>query len=129
MTRDVFTINVTTDLREAEHQMKERNIRHVPVVSGEEVIGMLSLTDLMRISFGDVYGESQTDVDYAIYDMLSIKQVMVSNPVTVQSNSTIKDAAEILASKEFHALPVTEDGKLVGIVTSTDLIKFLIDLY
>lgn len=129
MTTDVFTINVTTNLRDAEHEMKARNIRHVPVVSGEELIGMLSLTDLMRISFGDVYGESQTDVDSAIYDMLSLKQVMVSNPVSIEKDTTIKEAAEILSSKEFHALPVTDDGKLVGIVTSTDLIRFLIDLY
>lgn len=129
MTKDVFTINVTTGLKEAEHEMKERNIRHVPVVSGDELIGMLSLTDLMRISFGDVYGESQSDVDYAIYDMLSIKQVMVSNPVSVSPDTTIKEAAEILSTKEFHALPVAENGTLVGIVTSTDLIKYLIDLY
>jgi len=129
MTTDVFTINVTTNLRDAEHEMKARNIRHVPVVSGEELIGMLSLTDLMRISFGDVYGESQTDVDSAIYDMLSLKQVMVSNPVSIEKDTTIKEAAEILSSKEFHALPVTDEGKLVGIVTSTDLIRFLIDLY
>jgi CBS domain-containing membrane protein len=129
MTRDVFAINVKTGLKEAEHEMKERNIRHVPVVSGDELIGMLSLTDLMRISFGDVYGDSQSDVDYAIYDMLSLKQVMVTHPVSINPNTTIKEAAEILANKEFHALPVTEDGKLLGIVTSTDLIKYLIDLY
>ena len=129
MTKDVFTINVTTGLKEAEHEMKERNIRHVPVVSGDELIGMLSLTDLMRISFGDVYGDSQSNVDAAIYDMLSIKQVMVANPVSVEPSTTIKEAAEILSSKEFHALPVTENGVLQGIVTSTDLIKYLIDLY
>jgi CBS domain-containing protein len=129
MTTDVFTINIKTGLKEAENEMRSRNIRHVPVVSGTELIGMLSLTDLMRISFGDVYGDSQSDVDYAIYDMLSIKQLMVVHPVSINPDTTIKEAAEILANNEFHALPVTVDDELQGIVTSTDLIKYLIDLY
>jgi CBS domain-containing protein len=54
-------------------------------------------------------------------------QVMVSNPVTVKSMQTIKEVAEILASREFHALPVIDGTKLVGIVTTTDLIKYLLE--
>ncbi len=90
---------------------------------------MLSLTDLQRISFVDNFGDGEDLVDTAVYTMLSLEQVMVSNPISVSSATTIKEVAEILSKQEFHALPVVDDGKLVGIVTTTDLIKFLIDQY
>lgn len=54
---------------------------------------------------------------------------MTKEVITVQKDDTILDAAVILSKNEFHALPVTDNGKLVGIVTTTDLIKFLIDQY
>ncbi|MCF6347769.1 MAG: CBS domain-containing protein [Flavobacteriaceae bacterium] len=61
--------------------------------------------------------------------MLSVSQIMVNNPEKVSSDSTIKDVAALLASKEFHALPVVENDRLVGIITTTDLLNYLIDLY
>jgi CBS domain-containing protein len=58
--------------------------------------------------------------------MFTIKQVMKKHIVTVSTSNSIKEVAEILASKEFHALPVVDNNKLVGIVTTTDLIKYLL---
>jgi CBS domain-containing protein len=99
------------------------------VVSGEVIIGMLSYTDLLRISFADAVDESEKDVDTLVYNMFTIDQVMAKNITTVDSQTSIKEVAEILASKEFHALPVVDDGSLVGIVTTTDLINYLIAQY
>lgn len=61
--------------------------------------------------------------------MFSVEQVMARNLVKVAPDTSIKEVAEILSKKEFHALPVVEDELLVGIVTTTDLIKYLIDQY
>jgi hypothetical protein len=61
--------------------------------------------------------------------MFTIEQVMAKRLVTIAPETTIKEAAEILATKEFHALPVVEGDLLVGIVTTTDLIKYLIQQY
>ncbi|MCF8255914.1 MAG: CBS domain-containing protein [Flavobacteriales bacterium] len=129
MTAQVVTLNLSHTLKDAEALFKKHHIRHIPVVSGGSLIGMLSLTDLLRISFVDNYSDEEGRVDTAIYDMLSIDQVMVSNPVCVQSGLSIKEVAEILASKEFHALPVVDGEKLVGIVTTTDLIKYMLTQY
>ena len=129
MSAHVVSVNLSHSLDHAELLFKKHNIRHIPVVSGDKLIGMLSLTDLQRLSFVDSYGEDEVDVDTAVYNMLSVDQVMVSNPVAVQSDLSIKEVAEILASREFHALPVLEGTKLVGIVTTTDLIKYLLDQY
>lgn len=129
MTSQVTTLNLSQSLEDAEKLFKKHKFRHIPVVSGDELIGMLSLTDLLRISFVDNYDDNEGAVDTAVYQMLSIEQVMVSKPVAVQSDQTIREVAEILSAKEFHALPVLEGTKLVGIVTTTDLIKYLLEQY
>lgn len=129
MTSDVITLNPSNGLETAEKLFKKYNIRHIPVVSGDAIIGMLSYTDLLRISFADAIDENETDVDTVVYEMFTIEQVMAKNLVSVNSNTTIKEVAEILSKKEFHALPVVDDNKLVGIVTTTDLINYLIEQF
>lgn len=129
MTSQVITLNTSQSLAEAEEIFTKHNIRHIPVVSGTKLMGILSLTDILRISFVESYGDEEHSVDTAVYNILSIEQVMVTNPVTVSPTQTIKEVAQILSNKEFHALPVVEDGVLKGIVTTTDLIKYLLAQY
>ncbi|HRV55334.1 MAG TPA: CBS domain-containing protein, partial [Mangrovimonas sp.] len=83
--------------------------------------------DLLRISFADAVDEHEEYVDAVVYNMFTIEQVMTKNVVSIPATTTIKEAAEILAHKEFHALPVIEGDKLIGIVTTTDLIRYLIN--
>jgi CBS domain-containing protein len=129
MTRDVITLNTSNSLETAEHLFKTNHIRHIPVVSGDVIKGMLSYTDLLRISFADAIDESDESVDTIVYNMFTIEQVMAKSLVSIASSTLIKEVAEILAKKEFHALPVVDDNKLVGIVTTTDLINYLIDQF
>ena len=129
MTKEVITLSSTDDLMTAEKIFKKENIRHIPVVSGSEIKGMLSYTDLLRISFADAVDENETDVDTVVYNMFTIDQVMAKNLETVNSSTTIKEVAEILAKKEFHALPVVDNNELVGIVTTTDLIYYLLEQF
>ncbi|WP_452600404.1 CBS domain-containing protein [Pontimicrobium sp. MEBiC01747] len=129
MTKDVITLNHSDNLETAETLFKKNNIRHIPVVSGDKIIGMLSYTDLLRISFADAVDANEQNVDTVVYNMFTIEQVMAKNLVSVNTNTTIKEVAEILAKKEFHALPVIDNDKLVGIVTTTDLINYLINLF
>ncbi|CAM1351497.1 CBS domain-containing protein [Tenacibaculum insulae] len=126
MSKNVITLSSSDDLMLAEKLFKKEKIRHIPVVSGSEIKGMLSYTDLLRISFADAVDIDETNVDTVVYNMFTIDQVMAKNLVTVTSSSTIKEVAEILAKKEFHALPVVDNNELVGIVTTTDLINYLI---
>ena len=129
MTEEVQTVNVTHSLQEANNLFNKYNIRHLPVVSGDKLIGILSQTDILRISFGNTFGAEQSGSDEAIFDMLSINQVMKHSPETVSSEDTLKSAAETLAKREFHALPVVDNEKLVGIVTTTDIIKYFLEQY
>lgn len=125
MSKEVIALSRSEDLDRAELLFKRHNIRHIPVVSGESIIGMLSYSDLLRISFADATNDER-NIDAVVYNMFSIEQVMTKNLVSVNSNTSIKKVAEILAEKEFHALPVVDDAILVGIVTTTDLIKYML---
>lgn len=126
MTESVITLKKKDRLETAEMLFKKHKIRHIPVVSGDEVVGILSYTDLLRISFADITDNFEESADVLIYNMFTIKQIMSQHVVTVSSSQSIKDVAKIFACREFHALPVVDDNKLVGIVTTTDLIKYLI---
>ena len=127
MTRDIHTLSLDDNLYDARTKFDKYKVRHLPVVEGNKLLGILSLTDILRMSFGDKFGSSQYETDEAIFEMLTIDQVMKHNPKTVTSENTIADAAEILAHEEFHALPVVDGEILVGIVTTTDVIRFLLE--
>ena len=129
MTKKIITLNSNDQLETAERLFKENHIRHIPVVEGDRIIGMLSLTDLLRISFADGAYEEDADVETIVYNMFTISQVMAKNLKSISSDTPIKEVAEILAHNEFHALPVVDGEKLVGIVTTTDLIKYLLEQY
>lgn len=127
MTADVVTVNKTQKIRDVEELLKQKHIRHIPVVSGKQVIGMISRTDLQKISFvNDFEGEGLTT---ALYDALTIEQVMTKDLTTVQESTTIHEVTDVLAANEFHALPVLRGEELAGIVTTTDLLKYLSDQY
>jgi CBS domain-containing protein len=129
MTKNVIKLNVTDDLTKAEMLFKKHHIRHIPVVNSNKIIGMLSYTDLLRISFVDAVDDEDEVVDVTVYNMFTVEQVMAKKLVTVSPETTIKEVAEILSSREFHALPVVEGDLLVGIVTTTDIIKYLLKQY
>lgn len=129
MTKNVHTVNLSDELADVVQTLKKHKIRHIPVVDGKDVVGIISRTDINRLTFGSLF-ENQDGADEAILSMLSVSQVMSSNPRLVKATTTIREVAEIFANEEFHALPVTDDqGKLVGIVTTTDIIKYLLDQY
>ncbi|WP_228850578.1 CBS domain-containing protein [Aegicerativicinus sediminis] len=125
MTKHVITLTLKDDLETAENLFKRNRIRHIPVVSNGIIEGMLSKTDLLRISFADSIND-EDKVESVVYNMFDISQVMTKNLETITTNTTIREVAEILSRREYHALPVMEYGRLVGIVTSTDLIKYML---
>ena len=92
MTKDIIALDRSDDLERAEMLFKRYNIRHIPVVNEESIIGMLSYTDLLKISFADV-SEDDHNVNTVVYNMFSIEQVMTKNLVCVTSDTTIREVA------------------------------------
>ncbi|MFA7447990.1 MAG: CBS domain-containing protein [Weeksellaceae bacterium] len=128
MTKDLVTLNPTESLYEAEKLFNQHNIRHIPVVEDQRIVGVISRSDLLRISYSNLSEDEET-VESLIYDSYTIPQVMTRVPVTVESDATVKEVAELLSMQSFHSIPVVENGNLVGIVTTTDLINYLLEQY
>ena len=130
MSTQLVILNTTDSLEKAEHLFKQHKIRHIPVIEGQKkIVGMLSLTDLLRISFADGAYEDEDDIESVVYEMFTLSQVMAKKIKSVSPQTSIKEVAELLAAREVHAVPVVDQGDLVGIVTTTDLIKYLLKQY
>lgn len=127
MTSNPITVNLSNNIRDVVKIFADQKIRHVPVVSGADLVGMVSKNDIERISF--VTGDQNTKANTEIYDSLSLEQVMTTKLDTVEAKDEIRNAARLLANGDYHALPVMQDGRLEGIVTSTDVINYLLEQY
>jgi CBS domain-containing protein len=128
MTTHVHAVQENEPLQNVVALFRKNKIRHVPVLSGKKVTGIISRTDINRLTFGALF-ENQEGADEAVLEILNIKQVMTSKPKVVGSNDSIRDVAVIFATEEFHALPVVDGDELKGIVTTTDIIKYMLDQY
>ena len=131
MTKSLHVAEIESKLMDVQEIIKEFGVRHVPVVHKNQLVGIISKTDLSRLTFSNIY-EGQEEADEAVWDMLTLSQVMSHKPRVVKSDESIRHVAEILAVEEFHALPVvdaSDDQKLVGIVTTTDVIRYLLEQY
>ncbi|MCD0464328.1 HPP family protein [Flavobacterium sp. ENC] len=128
MTTSVVTVNQNDELKEVVEKLKSNSIRHIPVVNGNEVVGIISRSDINRLTFGALF-EGQQGVDDAILEMLSIAQIMTHKPKTVSPETSIRELVEIFAKEEFHALPVVDKGILKGIVTTTDVMRYFLEQY
>ncbi|OFY94493.1 MAG: hypothetical protein A3K10_03450 [Bacteroidetes bacterium RIFCSPLOWO2_12_FULL_31_6] len=126
--KTLITANIKDSLTLVNDLFKKNKIRHIPVIDDtKKLIGIISLTDIQRICIGGAFGGEPEMVNKAILEMMTIEQVMKKSQHTVQKNQSIRDVAEMLTKEEFHALPVVDVEKLVGIVTTTDMIKYLLD--
>ena len=126
MTRNLITLNVTDGLEKAEHLLKKHNIRHIPVVNAGKIVGMLSTNDIHRISFADGAYREEGTIASSVYEMFTVKDLMRASLTTVNASQPISEVAEIFIKEKYHSLPVLEGEKLVGLVTTTDVIKFLL---
>jgi len=102
-------------------------IRHFPVVDGGQLVGVVSQRDLYRASLGSVmqYGER---TQYDFLKTIAVEEVMSHPPVTISPDAPIKDAARLMIDRKIGCLPVMEAGKLVGLITETDLLKELLEM-
>ena len=128
MTKQVIYLSSFDGLELAKKTMKKNHIRHLPILNEGKMTGILSLTDLQRVSFANTLSETDENMGSMIYDMFTIEQIMTHHPVFVDVNDGIIKVLHILSENEFHALPVLDDDELVGIITSTDVIKYFLSI-
>ncbi len=129
MTTNLVTLDLSDPISKARQLFEQSGIHHLPVINGGELVGLLTWTDFLRISFGEFGNQDVRSLDAMLDHTYRLKDVMKSGPVTMSSTGTVRDAAQILSSQGFHSVPVVDGQKLVGLVTSTDLIRYLVEQY
>ena len=129
MTSKPEVVDERTKISEAAALILEKGFNHLPVVSGDRLKGMFSHTDLMRIDFADSFGQDQRQSMATLDATMGILDACSTDLVTLKPKDTALDASKKLSAGKFHALPVVdENSNLMGLVTTTDLIKFYAEL-
>ena len=129
LTRDVVTVHIGQSVSDVRKIFAKGGFHHVPVVSGKKLIGIVSASDILGISVEGV-GSDERSMDAYIDHQFSIEGLMQKDLKTISMKSHIADAADVLADGKVHAVPVVDEkDDLVGLVTSTDLIRFLRDQF
>lgn len=113
MTRDLITLSKNDTLAKANELLKTKRIHHLPVVENGILIGLITTYDLFKLRY-----------DKEQYDTVKIEEVMTRKLATLEPNDKIGTAAEIFMAHLFHAVPIVEGNKLMGIVTTHDLLKY-----
>jgi len=124
MQRDVVTLRVTDTLGLADDIMELGRIRHLPVVSANVVVGIVSQRDLYRAAVSSMLQMSRSE-EREWLGKIPVVNVMASNVVTVAPEATIHTAIELMLSNRIGCLPVVEHGKLVGLISETDCLRYL----
>lgn len=128
MVKEVATLDVEDELSLANDIMRLGRIRHLPVVSGDQVVGIISERDLFRSSLAQALGYGDKG-SREVMKSLRIKDVMVKQVITVPPEMELKDAVALMVERKIGCLPVVEQGKLVGLITETDiLVQYCKDL-
>lgn len=127
MTSNPITIPPETPIPEALRLMKERNIRRLPVVDRRDnLVGIVSDSDLLYASPSPATTLSVWEIP-ELLAKIKVEQVMTKKVITVGHDIPLEEAARIMRENHVSGLPVMQNGKLVGIITESDLFEALLD--
>lgn len=128
MTPDPITISPNDSLVDAHALMRDNNIRRLPVVNKNgELVGIVTLGDVREASPSDATSLSVWELNYLLLK-LKISEIMTRDPITVYTTDTIAEAANLMLENKVSGLPVVEPtGKLVGIITESDIFRLVVE--
>jgi acetoin utilization protein AcuB len=121
------TVTPRNAIRTAINLMREGGYRRLPVVDRGRLVGIITDRDLRRAANSPFVVREQW-YDNFILDHIEVGSCMTPNPLTIEPNAPIAEAARLMRNHKIGGLPVVTDGQLVGIITETDLLDFLIEL-
>ena len=128
MTADPVTITGDTSFPEAFRILREKRIRHLPVVGKKgKLIGVVARTDLLHASPSSATTLSVFEMNYLLAN-LHVQEVMSSPPITVSEEAPLEEAARVMVEKKIGCLPVMRDGALVGLITETDIFETFVEI-
>ncbi len=127
MTKDVIYVAERDRLARVDEIFNDNNIHHLPVVRSGEVVGIISKSDLMLFKKGLGVNTLEKIINITRLNNYNAETIMTKGVGKLEPTDRINVALDIFSKNLFRALPVVENGKLVGIVTTYDIIKKLND--
>ncbi|MFQ6111506.1 MAG: CBS domain-containing protein [Nitrospinota bacterium] len=127
MSTDLVTISPEDNYRAAKELIEKNHIHHLLVTEGGELVGIITDRDIREAGPSDATSLEIHEMK-GLLEKLKVKEIMTKDVVTVTPDTPLKEAAEKLYNGGFHSLPVMEGKKPIGIITSTDFLKVLIDI-
>jgi predicted transcriptional regulator len=121
MVKEVATLDINDELSLANDIIRLGRIRHLPVVDGTKLAGIISERDLFRSSLAQALGYG-TKATRDLMKTLHIKDVMVPEVITVTPETEVTDAVRLMVNRKIGCLPVVEGDRLVGLITETDIL-------
>ncbi len=125
MTKDAISVRSDTAIDEINTIFDNYKFHHLPVLDSGELKGMISKSDYLKIRHMLAYALSGQIGINDLYSTLRASDIMTSHPLCIEPSDTIGMAADIFLENVIHALPVVEEGELVGIVTSHDILAYV----
>ena len=123
MTKDVVSVSPDQKIIDVNHIYEKKKFHHhIPVTENNKLVGMISLIDFMYHIKG-----AGLDDNNPVYSELFVKDIMTQKPYASSLNTSIENIASVLAKGDYHAIPIVDDGHLVGIVSTADVIRYYID--
>ena len=131
MTTPVITVSPDDTMSKVQDIFRMNNIHHIPVVDKGKVVGIISKSDYFRLLHGFTLFRTEKSNEYndAIMRSLLVGEVMTKQVATLNPEDSLEMAAGFFRENLFHALPVVDKGKLVGIITTFDLITYAFSEY
>lgn len=127
MMRNPVFVDENDSMKKAMDLLKERGIRHLPVLKdGEKLVGILTERDIKQASPSSATALEIREIYYLI-DKVKVRQIMTRRPYTISPIAAIEEAALIMREKKIGCLPVVEEGRLVGILTETDILDSFLE--
>jgi acetoin utilization protein AcuB len=127
MSHPVISVTPETPVHDALALFKKEKIRRAPVMKNGKLLGIISERDLLNASPSPVTSLSVWEMNY-LMSKVTVKNVMTKKVKTIDVNTPIEEAARIMADSRIGGMPVTRSGKIVGMITETDLFKILLEL-
>ena len=127
MSKPVISIGPDLPILDALNMMRREKIRRAPVIKDGKMVGIVSDKDLLNAAPSDATSLSVWEVNY-LMSKIQVEEVMTKDVITIEEDTPIEEAARIMADNKIGGLPVTRDGRVVGLITETDLFKILLEL-
>lgn len=125
MTKELVTLSPTASIAEAAKIFREKKVHHIPIIVNSELVGIVSKSDYLFFRRGFLDNSEDEKIEEIRMNNYQVSYIMTKGIAKLEPSSRISVALEIFKENIFHAIPVVEHSKLVGIITTYDIINQL----